>query len=139
MNFATMFRDVLGSFFKKPATRQYPVERRAAPKQLRGKLHWTPEGCTGCGLCVKDCPADAIELITLDKASKRFVVRYNLDHCTFCGQCVQSCRFDCLTMSSDEWELASLNKQPFTVYYGNEADVKSVLDRLAPASASKPG
>ena len=43
-------------------------------KDLRALLQFNPEKCTGCGVCVKDCPAEALELITLDKASKRFVL-----------------------------------------------------------------
>jgi formate hydrogenlyase subunit 6/NADH:ubiquinone oxidoreductase subunit I len=77
-----------------------------------------------------DCPSNAIELIVVDKDSKRFVMRYHVDRCTFCAQCVQSCQFKCLGMSKDEWELASLSKEPFTVYYGNDPEVESVLARF---------
>lgn len=138
MKLGTMLDDIFQSLFRRPATRLYPFERQSAPPRLRGKLHWTPDKCTGCALCVKDCPAQAIELITVDKANKRFVVRYDLDRCTYCAQCVQSCRFNCLTMSSEEWELAALNKEPFTVYYGNEADVQAVLARLPRSDAKQP-
>jgi len=34
-------------------------------------------------------------------------------------------------MSPEEWELAALGKEPFTVYYGQEEDVAHVLARLA--------
>jgi len=63
----------------------------------------------------------------LDKKAKRFVFRYHVDRCTFCGQCVESCRQGCLQMANDEWELAALSKQGFDVYYGDDADVQSVL------------
>ncbi len=138
MKFGVMLGDVVRSLFRRPVTRQYPFERQEAPDHLRGKLFWNPEQCTGCALCVKDCPADAIELITIDKASKRFVLRYHMDRCTFCGQCVQSCRFKCIQMSDDHWELAAINKEPFTVYYGNEADVDSFVGKLAKADAQEP-
>ena len=80
-------------------------------------------------LCVKDCPSDAIELITIDKVAKKFVMRYHADRCTYCAQCVLSCRFKCLEMSSEDWELASANKQPFEVYYGREEDVAFLLEK----------
>ena len=67
MKIATMFNDVVESLWKKPATQKYPFERVDAPQRLRGKLTWDPEKCTGCNLCSKDCPADAIEIITIDK------------------------------------------------------------------------
>jgi formate hydrogenlyase subunit 6/NADH:ubiquinone oxidoreductase subunit I len=127
MKIVTMLRDVLGSLFQRPFTEKYPFEKKPAPERLRGQLHYNPENCTGCCLCSKECPANALELITLDKKAKQFVLRYDIDRCTFCAQCVQNCRFSCLEMSADEWELAATSKKPFTVYYGKEADVARVL------------
>lgn len=112
-------------------TQKYPFERRPTPARLRGALHFNPEKCTGCGMCIKDCPADAIELITLDKKNKQFVLRYHIDRCTFCAQCVRTCSYNCLEMSPEQWELAAGDRQPFTVLYGNESDVKTVLERFA--------
>lgn len=118
-----MISDVIASFFKKPITRQYPFERNEAPEQFRGKLVWNLEKCTGCMLCVKDCPARAIELVVVDRAAKRFILRFREDRCTYCSQCVINCRQGCLQQLSTEWELASLTKAPFTVYYGRQDDV----------------
>jgi formate hydrogenlyase subunit 6/NADH:ubiquinone oxidoreductase subunit I len=137
MKIGTMLRDIVQSLFRPPATRRYPAERQTPPERLRGALHWNPERCTGCCMCTKDCPANAIELITLDKASKRFVLRYHMDRCTFCAQCVQTCRFGCLEMPSDQWELAALRKEPFTVHYGNDADVEAVLAGRARPDATQ--
>ena len=78
-------------------------------------------------LCIKDCPTEAIELLVLDKASKRFVLRYNMDKCTFCAQCVVNCRFNCIEMSEEQWELASKSKEPFEVYYGRDEDIQFLL------------
>lgn len=136
MKFGTMFHDVLVSLFRRPVTERYPFEKEEAPPRTRGMLHWNPEKCTGCCLCNNDCPANAIELITLDKKAKQFVLRYHLDRCTFCGQCVQSCRFNCLEMSSEEWELAAINKAPFTVTYGREEDIERLLASVAAADAA---
>jgi formate hydrogenlyase subunit 6/NADH:ubiquinone oxidoreductase subunit I len=128
-----MLGDMMRSLFLRPATRRYPVVRQSAPERLRGKLHWTPDKCTGCSLCIKDCPAQAIELIDVDRAAKRFVMRYYVDRCTFCGQCVQSCRFKCIEMSSDDWELSALDKKSFTVTYGREDDLGAVVENAAAA------
>ncbi len=135
MKIGAMLGDVFRSLFRRPATRQYPFERKEAPERLRGKLHWDPEKCTGCLLCVKDCPAQAIEVFMVDKANKRFVLRYHLDRCTYCAQCVVSCRPGALEMSNDEWELAATSKEPFTVTYGDEADVQRLVE-LAQAGAN---
>ena len=133
-----MLGDTLRALVKRPITEKYPFERRAAPARLRGQLTWNPEKCTGCALCNKDCPSNAIELITLDKKNKRFVLRYHIDRCTFCAQCVQNCRFECMGMSHDQWELAALSKEPFTVYYGRDEDVDVVLAKLAGDGDRKP-
>jgi NAD(P)H-quinone oxidoreductase subunit I len=131
MKLAALFQDAVRALFQRPVTQRYPIERRPSPQRLRGALHWQPEKCSGCCLCSKDCPSNAIELITLDKAAKRFVLRYDLGRCTYCAQCVQSCRFGCIGMAADQWELASGSKVPFTIYYGNEADVHALMERLA--------
>jgi formate hydrogenlyase subunit 6/NADH:ubiquinone oxidoreductase subunit I len=129
MNLATMLGDVLRSLVRKPVTQRYPFEKTEAPDNLRGRLVWDATKCTGCMLCVKDCPSKAIEIITVDKVNKRFVMRYHLDRCTFCAQCVETCRFSCLNMSHDQWEEAALKKEPFTIYYGRDEDVDIVLGK----------
>jgi len=134
----SMLGDLVRSLFRRPATQLYPFERRVAPPRLRGKLVWDPGKCTGCALCNKDCPSNAIELITLDKKNKRFVMRYHMDRCTYCAQCVENCRFACLNMSYEQWELAALSKAPFTVYYGNEADVEALLGKFARPDGQAP-
>jgi formate hydrogenlyase subunit 6/NADH:ubiquinone oxidoreductase subunit I len=127
MKFGVMWSDTFKSLFKRPVTQKYPFVRLDAPERLRSKLHWDPTKCTGCALCSKDCPAEAIEIITIDKKAKRFVFKYQIDACTFCAQCVESCKQACLEMANDEWELAALSRDAFTVYYGNDADVETVL------------
>lgn len=118
----TMLDNVLRSLFQASATWRYPSQKRDTPTRLRGRLHWTAKGCTGCALCQKDCPANAIELITVDKAQKLFAFRYHADRCTFCGQCVQSCRFNCIELRHGEWELAALKRDTFNIYHTGESD-----------------
>jgi formate hydrogenlyase subunit 6/NADH:ubiquinone oxidoreductase subunit I len=131
MTIGSMLSDVFRSFFSKPDTEKYPFVASETPEHFRGKLIWDPEKCTGCQLCIKDCPANAIELLVLDKVNKKFVMRYNIDRCTFCAQCVINCRFDCIQMSEEQWELASTTKEPFEVYYGRDEDVQLLLEKAA--------
>jgi len=127
MTIGSMFGDIFKAFFSKPVTEKYPFFKKETPVNLRGQLNWDPEKCSGCMLCIKDCPTEAIELLVLDKASKRFVLRYNMDKCTFCAQCVVNCRFNCIEMSEEQWELASKSKEPFEVYYGRDEDIQFLL------------
>ena len=127
----SLLGNALKSLFSKPATQQYPAVKTATPISLRGALVYDADKCTGCNMCAKDCPADAIEILIVDRKEKKFVMRYHYDRCVFCAQCVSSCKFDCLQMSNEEWELAAVEKEPFTVYYGKEENVKFILDQAA--------
>lgn len=49
------------------------------------------EECTGCGICVDECPASAI-VIDNEK------VKVQEDICTDCGTCVESCPNEVLTI-----------------------------------------
>ncbi len=134
MAIGAMIGDITRSLFSRPITERYPFERKPTPQRLRGQLVWDPAKCTGCKVCLRDCPADAIELMVIDKAAKRFVLRFHVDRCTYCAQCVVSCNFDCLQMSHEQWELAALGKEPFVVSYGTEEDIR-VLEQKAACQA----
>ncbi len=120
MKIGLMLGDIVRSLFARPVTERYPFERRSTPERLRGRLHYDPAKCVACLACVRDCPSAAIEIIVLDKANRRYAMKYDVGRCLFCGQCVLSCRTGCLHLSSEDWELASPTKEPFTVYYGIE-------------------
>jgi len=47
-----------------------------------------PEKCTGCTLCAKQCPVDAI---MGNPKTPHYIIQ---DKCIGCGSCVQTCRFD---------------------------------------------
>lgn len=126
MKKAALLGDVLTSLVTSPATRCYPIERTPTPESLRGRLEWDPSDCIGCGLCAKDCPSEALEVIVLDRKAKRFVVRYHVDRCLFCSQCVVSCRRNSLKLSHEDWELAALDRDGFTLYYGSPEDIQEV-------------
>jgi len=49
------------------------------------------EKCTGCKLCEKVCPYDAIHVI-----EKKAVVD---EKCTLCGACLEACKFDAIVIS----------------------------------------
>ncbi|MBN1363523.1 MAG: 4Fe-4S binding protein [Syntrophaceae bacterium] len=51
-----------------------------------------PKKCTGCGLCVKVCPTQAIS------GEKKKVHKINNDKCTRCGACMESCKFEAINV-----------------------------------------
>lgn len=52
------------------------------------------EKCTGCRMCLKACPFDAIKII-----NKKAVVG---EECTLCGACVQVCEFNAIDIKRKE-------------------------------------
>jgi formate hydrogenlyase subunit 6/NADH:ubiquinone oxidoreductase subunit I len=117
-----MLNDVAASLFKRPFTELYPYRQVPAPRRTRGKLLWTEEKCKGCMLCVRDCPAKAIEIEVVDRAARRYEFRYRLDRCIYCAQCVSSCKEDALEMSNTLFHLASADRAAFTEVHGARAE-----------------
>lgn len=116
-----MLREIASSLFKSPFTREYPKVKVAAPEDFRGRHVLYPERCISCGLCERDCPADAIKLV--ETAEKRLPVFY-LDLCIFCFQCADSCPRNAIEPST-LFELSSTKRE------------KLVLEPKAPFRVTK--
>ena len=52
-----------------------------------------PERCTGCRLCVRVCPVEAIA------GERKEPHRLNSDLCTRCGSCVDKCRQEAIVIA----------------------------------------
>ena len=83
---------VLGSLFKKPATKMYPVRPAVWMERTRGHIEIVIEDCIFCGICQKKCPTDAI---TVDRAAKSWAIQRM--GCIQCSCCVEVCPKKCLT------------------------------------------
>lgn len=87
---------LIQNFFRKPATRMFPVECRIAYDLARGKVEFDVGDCKFCGNCAKVCPTNAIEVSRQEKS-----VTFEPFRCISCGACIDVCRFGSVLMSSD--------------------------------------
>ena len=64
---------------------RFPFAPLELPPYFRGKVTINPALCRGCGLCVRDCPAFALEME--HEGRDKFLLIYYADRCAYCGQC----------------------------------------------------
>ncbi len=93
---------------RKTATIRYPFEEGIRPERLRGKITHDIEKCTGCGLCSRDCPATAIEMVPSTKTKTKKKPEFNLARCIFCGTCEAHCPVKAITLEPI-WEMAAFD------------------------------
>jgi len=113
-----MIREIIAQVFKTPATNPFPSRFLPpsvteflkkvgsgeatinppvpTPPHFRGKIVYDRDGCIGCNLCIRVCPAHAIEFIPETKRIRIYVTQ-----CIFCSQCNDICPKGVLTMSPD--------------------------------------
>ena len=108
---AYMLPRLLGSLFRRPFTVRYPSAPAEVPPTYRGELLFNPDACVGCQLCVRDCPAFALELVEV--AERRYQLIYHRGRCAFCGQCQESCPQGAITLGT-AFELATADKKSLT-------------------------
>jgi formate hydrogenlyase subunit 6/NADH:ubiquinone oxidoreductase subunit I len=116
-----MFRTLLASVFRKPATENYPAVKTKMPDDFRGQIRFLAHNCIGCKICMRDCPSDAIEIRKVGE--KRFEAAFDLGRCIYCAQCVDSCPKSALE-TSGRFELAELNSRKLHVVFEAAPEIK---------------
>jgi formate hydrogenlyase subunit 6/NADH:ubiquinone oxidoreductase subunit I len=106
-----MLKRTTSSLFTKPATTEYPFVKPQFPRNLRGQPLLDTTVCRGCGLCSRDCPAHAIEMVEVGGG---LYPQFRLDRCIFCNQCVETCHNHAIR-PSDIFELATTDKTELIV------------------------
>jgi len=109
MRIAALLPELLRHLFKKPATVDYPFKKLEVPKDFRGTPFLHPEKCIVCRACVRDCPAEAIDILTVNEADKTFKMIIHNDRCIHCAQCVESCPTDALEMD-ELYEISAFSR-----------------------------
>ncbi len=89
-----MARRSLRNVVGRPATRRYPTEQRPRFSGARGTLELNLWSCVFCGLCVRRCPAAALEC---SREEQWFAV--DQLRCISCGVCVDVCNKDSLSLT----------------------------------------
>ncbi len=109
-----MFSTLIASVFRKPATHRYPAAPFEMPAHFRGQIRFIAKNCIGCRMCMRDCPADAVEIRKVGE--KRFEARFDLGRCIYCAQCVDSCPKSALE-ATDRYELAGYKQDQLKAFF----------------------
>ncbi len=106
-----LIKDVGSCIFKRHFTREYPAVKVQVPEGYRGRHTFDPEKCISCGLCERDCPTKAIELVEL---SGKRMPKFYLDRCIFCYQCTESCPRAAIKLSTT-FEMSTTEKKELLI------------------------
>ena len=101
-----MAKKVAEQILAKSETPKYPFEKPKLADDFRGQPIFDFDLCIGCGLCSRDCPAKAIEMVEVDGKKHP---QLNLSKCVFCYQCAETCPKKAIKNSAI-YELATTDK-----------------------------
>jgi formate hydrogenlyase subunit 6/NADH:ubiquinone oxidoreductase subunit I len=107
-----IFKKVASFVFSKPATAGYPYVKPQLHDNFRGQMQLDCKLCLGCGLCSRDCPGSAIEMVEFYNGKKR--PQFNLSKCLFCYQCAESCPKKAIK-NTTSYELATTDKASLVI------------------------
>jgi NADH-quinone oxidoreductase subunit I len=107
----------LSTFARKPVTIQYPDKHHPLPVRQRSfpVLTWDFDqdepACTGCNICVRNCPVDCMTAIMHDNPKytegtsdrRKIVEKFWIDYarCMRCNICVEVCPFEAIVMDNN--------------------------------------
>ena len=112
---------LVAALMKKPDTVSYPFTPLELPQGFRGAIVIDPEKCTGCGLCVRDCPANALELFRESRENFRLI--HFPGRCAYCGQCQDACRHGAIS-NSNQIVGATIDPDSLTLVLKDSAEDK---------------
>ena len=105
------------TFTRQPVTIEYPDEKRDLPERQRSfpVLTWDFDHdepfCTGCNICVRNCPVDCMTAVMQDNPKhpegtsdrRKIVDKFWIDYarCMRCNICVEVCPFEAIVMDNN--------------------------------------
>ncbi len=106
-------KEAVIAVFSPRFTTRFPATPCVVPEKYRGKPEFDLDTCIGCGACVNVCPAPRClsleDDLEADPPVRRITHRY--DTCIFCGNCEENCTTETGIKLSNEWDLATLNRE----------------------------
>jgi formate hydrogenlyase subunit 6/NADH:ubiquinone oxidoreductase subunit I len=107
-------------------------DRAMDPSNYKVKVS-SPETCKACGLCVKRCPMDAVQMQVSAQATNKFhkVVKVDTDLCIGCGVCVHKCPTDSIILERRE-EITEPPKDGRELMQLNLADRQAAKEQQTP-------
>jgi len=105
-------------------TTRFPAEPCVVPERYRGKPEFDLDSCIGCGACVNVCPTLALTMVDdveADVPVRRITKRH--DTCIFCGNCQDTCTTEKGIKLSNQWDLATLDRNSTVETYEHELQV----------------
>ncbi len=140
MKIAVLLPELVRHLFKKPATVDYPFKKLEVPEGFRGTPFLHPERCIVCKACERDCPAEAIEITTVDETAKKFRMVIHNDRCIHCAQCLDSCPTTPKAMDMDAlFEIADFSRLKMKKEWIYVRAVMKPTPKPAPPAASAAG
>ncbi len=146
-------REALVAVFSPRFTTKFPKRPCIVPEKYRGKPEIDIDTCVGCGACVNVCPTEAltqIDDLEADPPTRTLQLCY--DACIFCGNCQENCTTETGIALSNEWDLATLDRdetvttQEFELQIcdrcgavvGTKKHLVWLYDRLGPQAYTNP-
>ncbi len=120
--------ELLRNLLTRPVTRCYPFEPAPVPARFRGTPRFKSELCTGCRICMRDCPSDAIhvevEVIPptepavegqpAPRPKRKMTMTLYLDRCVHCERCAEVCPKDAIWLDQ-EFAMAAFSREALKI------------------------
>jgi len=117
-------KEAVTAVFSPRFTTRFPQEPCVVPERYRGKPAFDLDSCIGCGACVNVCPTNALTMVDDLEATpplRKITLRY--DACIFCGNCRDNCTTETGIKLTNEWDLATLDRDSIPESYDFELQV----------------